>query len=180
MDIAGGSSPFDGSPTFRDLDLLLYNVTPGSSSLPVVSSDSDDDSTENLYQQLTVGHSYKLEVSPKDGQGDFLWDYGLAWQLTPTTLPGDVNGDGWVSGEDLTIVITYWGQTGLGRAFGDLDGNGTVDGIDYSEVLGYWGSGFRPLEPPEPGETTLTIPEPATLWLMVLAGAVAAQRKRKQ
>ena len=54
-------------------------------------------------------------------------------------LPGDVNGDGWVAGRDLITILTYWGQSGLGRAFGDLNANGTVDGPDYSEVVTNWG-----------------------------------------
>ena len=49
--------------------------------------------------------------------------------------PGDVDGDDWVGGADLSTVIDYWGQTGLGRKDGDVNGNGTVDGADYSEVL---------------------------------------------
>lgn len=84
----------------------------------------------------------------------------------PATLPGDVNGDGWVSGTDLSIIINYWGQS-LGREFGDLNGNGVVDGPDYTEVLSYWN--------PPPAEPT---PEPATLGLLLLGG-LALLRRRK-
>ena len=66
-------------------------------------------------------------------------------------IPGDVDGDGWVAGEDSTIILTNWGQSGLGREYGDLDGNGFVDGSDYSEVLIYWGtSSPPPAHAPEP------------------------------
>ncbi len=84
-------------------------------------------------------------------------------------LPGDVNEDGFIEGEDLTTVITYWGQSSLGREFGDLDGSGTVDGPDYTEVLTYWGTG----SPPEPSG----IPEPGTLGLL-LAGSLALMGRK--
>ena len=83
--------------------------------------------------------------------------------------PGDVNGDGWVGGADLTAIITNWGMNGATRDHGDLSGNGTVDGPDYTEVITYWGTGTPP---PEPN----AIPEPATLGLMIL-GALAILRR---
>ena len=77
-------------------------------------------------------------------------------------IEGDVNGDAWVAGDDLSIIISYWGQSGLGREYGDLNGNGTVDGPDYTEVIAYWGT-----------------PEPATLGLLLLGGLAALIRRRK-
>ncbi len=91
--------------------------------------------------------------------------------LAELLLPGDVNGDGWVAGDDLTTVITYWGQSGLGREFGDLNDNGVVDGPDYTEVLTYWGTG----SPPEPPSGA--IPEPATLALLLLGGFAIVRRR---
>jgi len=98
-------------------------------------------------------------------------DYLLLYPNIPEPLPGDVNNDGWVSGADLSTIISYWGQSGLGRQFGDLNGNGVVDGPDYTEVLSYWGTGTPP--PPE------ATPEPATLGLLVLAGLTVLRRRRK-
>ena len=89
-------------------------------------------------------------------------DFGL--------LPGDVDGNGYVSGLDLTTIITNWGLTGATREQGDLNGDGTVAGADYTEVITYWGTGTPP---PEPG----SIPEPAALALM-LAGCLLALRRR--
>lgn len=71
---------------FYDLDLLLLDVTGGGTSL--ASSTSTEHNTENIfYEGLTLGNTYELRVVPKDGQGDFAWDYALAWQVPePATL----------------------------------------------------------------------------------------------
>ena len=71
---------------FYDLDLLLIDVTGGGGTL--ASSTSSEHNTETIYHEgLTLGNAYELRVVPKDGQGDFLWDYGLAWQVPePATL----------------------------------------------------------------------------------------------
>ena len=84
---------------------------------------------------------------------------------------GDVTGDDYVGGADLTAVITNWGMSGAIRTDGDLTGEGTVSGPDYTEVITYWGTGTAP---PEPG----AIPEPATLALLLIGGLVALLRGR--
>ena len=91
----------------------------------------------------------------------------------PATLAGDVNADGFVNGADLSIIISYWGQSGLGREYGDLDGNGMVDGVDYSEVLSYWGTGSV-----APGESAGSIPEPSVCLLLCLGGLAGLYRRR--
>jgi hypothetical protein len=55
-------------------------------------------------------------------------------------IPGDVNSDGIVDGEDLSIVLGYWGvcPSDLDCA-ADISGDGLVDGQDITVVLGYWG-----------------------------------------
>lgn len=49
--------------------------------------------------------------------------------------PGDTNGDGCVNGEDLSIVLGFWGSVGPD---GDVNNDGIVDGEDLSIVLGFW------------------------------------------
>ena len=49
----------------------------------------------------------------------------------------DLNGDGLVNGEDLTMVLATWGQP---NGAGDVNCDGTVSGPDLSELLANWKS----------------------------------------
>ena len=56
------------------------------------------------------------------------------------TVPGDLNFDGRVSGDDLSIMLAFWGDCPP-EGFpcdADLDGNGFVDGSDLSQLLAAW------------------------------------------
>ena len=49
---------------------------------------------------------------------------------------GDLNGDGIIKGEDLTLLLSAWGGGDPER---DLDGNGSIDGGDLNILLAAWG-----------------------------------------
>ena len=52
---------------------------------------------------------------------------------------GDLNGDGVVSGPDLTILLANWGPcVDVSDCPADLDGNGTVNGADLTLLLSNW------------------------------------------
>jgi hypothetical protein len=74
-----GADPV-GTATLYDLDLMLYDTT---IETLVASSTSTLDNTENIWFDLVGGNSYRLDVVRGSGQGDFLWDYGLAWRVVP-------------------------------------------------------------------------------------------------
>ena len=86
-------------------------------------------------------------------------------------LSGDVNGDGWVGGDDLTIILENWGQFVTDREQGDLNGDGFIGGDDYTEVLTYWGTGTAP-------EAT-SAPEPATIVMLGLLVPLLLPRRRR-
>ncbi len=99
-----------------------------------------------------------------------------AYLLTPA-LRGDANLDGKVDVNDLTIVLSHFGQSGTTWAQGEFTGDGTVDVNDLTIVLANYGSS---LGSAAAGMTRA--PEPGTLSLLAagLAGLlVCAQRKRK-
>ncbi len=122
----------------------------------------------NSITQLT--NNSHIEYPPQVYGYNVVW-YGFDgndFEIFLAQITGDVNGDGWVSSDDLTIIIDNWGQTGLGRGGGDLNGNGVVDGPDYTEVLSNWN-----LPPEPPSQAT---PEPATLLLLAF-GALLLNRR---
>ncbi len=51
-------------------------------------------------------------------------------------IPGDLDGDGHVTGADLGALLGVWGQSGVPA---DLNNDGTVDGGDLGIQLGNWG-----------------------------------------
>jgi pimeloyl-ACP methyl ester carboxylesterase len=92
--------------------------------------------------------------------------------------PGDLDSDGVVEGEDLTILQAGFGSGGVGVGWqqGDADRDHDVDGQDFL----LWQQNLGVLVPPPtywlpPHSTT---PEPATLTLMIAAlGAIFAFRR---
>ncbi len=57
------------------------------------------------------------------------------YSATPTT--GDLNNDGSVSLQDLSMLLSNWGTN---NSSADLDKNGTVGLSDLSILLSHWGS----------------------------------------
>ncbi len=94
----------------------------------------------------------------------------------PVHNPGDVNGDKQVDINDLTIVLTNYGQTGMVWSQGAIDGDpaGTVDINDLTIVLTDYGVTYS--------AGIKAVPEPGALALIAagLAGLLAyAWRKRR-
>jgi hypothetical protein len=72
---------FNGDATLYDLNLYLYDVTDPESPRLIASSMESATNTENLWVALENDRNYKIEVLPGNGQGDFIWDYALAWRI---------------------------------------------------------------------------------------------------
>ena len=47
----------------------------------------------------------------------------------------DLTGDGAVGGDDLGVLLIYWGHS---ACIGDLNVDGIVDGLDLSDLLSSW------------------------------------------
>ena len=148
--------------------------------------DVQDDFTHIGWTDTAAGwveHSYQQTVTSSSGQAWVAVGIRVNWE-TPRLywidqvevsgvlpVPGDVDGDGYVSAPDLTTIITNWGMSGATRQQGDLSGDGTVSAPDYTEVITYWGTG--PAPPLEP------IPEPATLGLLLIGGLALLMRRHR-
>jgi len=46
----------------------------------------------------------------------------------------DLNGDGTIDAADLALLLSNWGNSGVG----DIDGDGTAGASDLSALLGAW------------------------------------------
>ena len=60
---------------------------------------------------------------------------GATWVEIPTNIPGDVNGDGTVSSQDITLlynVLLTGNYTGVVN--GDVNGDGTISSADITEI----------------------------------------------
>jgi hypothetical protein len=63
---------------------------------------------------------------------------------SPACVPADLNGDGFVDGLDLALLLGNWtGQSIYGQcppsASADLDQDCRINGVDLALLLGAWG-----------------------------------------
>ena len=80
---------------------------------------------------------------------------------------GDADGDTFVDDDDLSLLLSNWKGGNVGWSKGDFNASGDVDDDDLSLLLSNWtGSGGG------------TIPEPATIGLLILGG-IGLIRRRK-
>jgi hypothetical protein len=54
--------------------------------------------------------------------------------VTGSSIPSDLNGDGFVNATDLAILLAQWGGNGPA----DIDGDGSVGGSDLAVLLASW------------------------------------------
>ena len=96
--------------------------------------------------------------------------------LTPT-MPGDANLDGKVNINDLTVVLSHYGQTaGTTWTSGDFLGDGRVDINDLTIVLAHYGQSLG-----SSAAAVAAVPEPSAMAIAAAAllGLLACARKRR-
>ncbi len=127
---------------------------------------------------LPSGFSYSLDEISNPGE------VLLKVTSTSTELPGDVNSDGIVNGQDIALIASNWLATGAGAA-GDANHDGIVNGQDIALVASNWlatsgpGLGFANAD----GGTLSAVPEPGSMSLLALglaSGVFAARRRRSR
>ena len=119
----GSQRGFDQNATLYDLGLYLYDVTDSSAPILAGVSESSFENTENIWTSLESDKDYVLRVKRGTGQGQFEWDYALAWQLNSTADTGDDrDGDGVPDAEDAFPDDPNESI--------DTDGDGTGDNAD--------------------------------------------------
>jgi hypothetical protein len=94
---------FDTSASLYHLGLYLYDTT---SSLELAYANSTVDNTENIWwQNLVPNHAYLLKVMADANQTDFLWDYGLAWNITAATTHAPLPPTVYLLGSGLLAIL---------------------------------------------------------------------------
>lgn len=88
-------------------------------------------------------------------------------------IEGDLDGDGYVGIGDLNIVLGSWNQTLPPADYrADPSGDNFVGITDLGYVLGNWNAGV----PPASG---VAVPEPASVAVLALGGALLGSRARR-
>ncbi len=91
--------------------------------------------------------------------------------LDVLSLPGDLNGDGYVGLDDLDIILTNWNQAiPPANSAADPSDDGFVGLDDLDIVLNNWNTSI-------PISSYTDIPEPSSLALLVI-GTIALQHRR--
>ena len=117
--------------------------------------------------------SYSLMETAFAPDGSELWTYDISGTVAPGSVDqyslvypgaGDANGDGKVDVNDLTIVLSNFGQTGMTWSQGDFNGDGSVDINDLTILLSNFGT--------TSGAGIQAVPEPSTFAPLVRLGRV--------
>ncbi|MEZ6192782.1 MAG: hypothetical protein R3C45_16030 [Phycisphaerales bacterium] len=102
-------------------------------------------------------------------------DYTSGTVTLQTTLPGDLDGDGFVGIADLNLVLGNWNlNVPPGDPLADPSGDGFVGIADLNVVLGNWNGDF----PPATGAAA--IPEPGMVGLVGLGVATLARQRTRR
>lgn len=114
---------------------------------------------------LNNNGDFVFVASLDDGIGGSFYAVILA---TPVAIQGDLNGDGFVDGLDLGILLANWNQSTT-PDMGELDGTPPVDGLDLGILLSAW----------NPPPATAAVPEPSALLLTFSALCFGLVRTRR-
>lgn len=84
----------------------------------------------------------RLRFSTKDVPNNSTTEAGIdnvqiETVLCPVACTGDLDGNGFVDGADLGVLLGAWGAS---KSPADLNGDGIVDGADLGAALGAWGA----------------------------------------
>jgi len=169
-------SQIENSPSMYTIYQTLYNTW-----------DADGGSLFMAFSHI-ANNGYGL-LSNDSLDGSQKWDA----TISRIVLAGDCNLDGVVNFQDLLIIASNYGKTGMFWQDGDFTDNGTVDAQDVLLAAENYGQGtaFEPYTEASLNGNfasawalawadTHDTPEPASIAWLVGGMAVALQRRRRK
>ena len=143
------------------------------SELGTATDDPDDIEITGQFDMVKAGPNKLVAVGSDNGGLLKVWP--ITVDLPTPPLYGDFDEDGDVDGVDFARwQASYPMSSGATRLEGDADGDGDVDGVDF----GLWQADY-PTAYPGAVAGGATIPEPASLALMILGGLALFRRRFK-
>ncbi len=104
---------------------------------------------DNTITPALADGTYDVTVTATDTGGNIGTDATVNELVINVPLVGDLNGDGFVGIDDLTLVLANWNlNVPPGDPAADPSGDGFVGIDDLSTVLGNWNAGTPPVAPP--------------------------------
>ncbi len=128
-------------------------------------------------ESVSLGDAFDTSVFGSGIDGDLTFRYGvpdrsaLGYGVVTyvTSIPGDLDGDGFVGLSDLDLILNNWNMTiPEGNPAADPSGDDFVGLDDLDIVLNNWNAGTPP---------SVAVPEPASLMMGLLGTCVLIRRR---
>ncbi|HLA83419.1 MAG TPA: metallophosphoesterase [Thermoguttaceae bacterium] len=187
----------EGAGVYR-IAISGYTPTDGALFLTVDSPETVNGTVipaDNVISYEADNNSFLVNTRDRNGSLAVLEDTGFAFlflpfdnHLLPTELnvrippappppvilpgmPGDTNFDNYVDQIDAAALASHWGNTNATWEMGDFNLDGVIGPKDASILAANWH--------PAPPNETQPVPEPSTLYMLVLAAVCVLESRRR-
>ncbi|MBH05824.1 MAG: hypothetical protein CMJ20_05835 [Phycisphaeraceae bacterium] len=170
----------DASEGFKEFDVtgLIDFITGDGVFITALSPEDElptlDINYGNAYRSSEFGDVYDQDGNLISGASaaDIATRPMLVIEFGSYAIPGDANSDGIVDVADLGVVGANFGSVNAAAGDGDFNGDGQVDVADLGIVGANWTAAAT-------GSTTTLVPEPTTIYLVILGGLGSLMRFRR-